>query len=228
MKRLVFASLISLLALSAQATTIDWGKATSGQANHAYTGQTSANHLSDKLNSATTWTVGAVLTVKGDIGTLTGWPSIIGVTKTSDSDSAFRFVLNNGTAGTVGISTPGSVVSASGDPVTLETGKSYEFVISHSADNTLAFYIDGVLYGSATVDETFTNIVWGKQGTSSANNPLWGDGRENAFTMDVYYSTEGDYAALKEKYSPEPIPEPMALALLALGVAGVALRRKVA
>ena len=130
MKRLVFASLISLLALSAQAVTIDWGKATSGQAEHAYTNQTSANHLSNKLNSAEVWTVGAVLTVKGDIGTLTSWPSIIGVTKTSDSDSAFRFVLNNGTAGTVGISTPGSVVSASGDPVTLETGKSYEFVIS--------------------------------------------------------------------------------------------------
>ena len=226
MKRLVFASLISLLALSAQAVTIDWGKATSGQAEHAYTNQTSANHLSNKLNSAEVWTVGAVLTVKGDIGTLTSWPSIIGVTKTSDSDSAFRFVLNNGTAGTVGISTPGSVVSASGDPVTLETGKSYEFVISHSADNTLAFYIDGVLYGSATVDETFTNIVWGKQGKDS--NRLWEGDRANTFTMDVYYSTEGDYAALKEKYSPEAIPEPTALALLALGVAGVALRRKVA
>ena len=187
MKRLVFASLISLLALSAQAVTIDWGKATSGQAQHAYTGQTSANHLSDKLNSATTWTVGAVLTVKSDFGTHTGtWPSIIGVTSTSDANSAYRFILEPSSKGQVGISTPDSSVSVSGTSVTLETGKSYEFVITHSADNTLAFYIDGVLYGSATVDETFSGIVWGKQGTSSANNPLWGGDRANAFTMDVY------------------------------------------
>ena len=225
MKKTLLTAAFAALALgAAQAVTVDWSAA----AAESFVGQTSANQLSNKLTSANAWTVGAVLTVKQDIVRPSGnaWPSIIGVTTTADNESAYRFVLNYGSDGNgeVSLTGPGGNIGLAGSSLTLQAGKSYEFVLSYSG-STLSFYIDGTLYGNTTIEDgtAFNQIVWGKQGKDQ--NRLWDANNTDTYSMDVYYTTSGAYDDVVATHA---IPEPTALALLALGVAGVAFRRRVA
>ena len=81
--------------------------------------------------------------------------------------------------------------------------------------------MDGTLYGTVTgfPDWDAVTLVWGQQNGNGYNN-LGG-----TWQADIYLV---DGMTYDDAYAAAAIPEPTALALLALGAAGLALRRRAA
>ena len=85
----------------------------------------------------------------------------------------------------------------------------------------IAFYVNDVLIGTTAAVSGNPTIFWGAQNAETSDgNPLASGANTGA--GDVVFSD------LTVKTGVAVLPEPTALALLALGVAGVALRRRVA
>ena len=119
----------------------------------------------------------------------------------------------------------GSTKLIGGTNITVEgaptiTNGTHEVAIT--GDNgTLSYYYDGRLLGSIEVNtDDISAVSWGYQ--RPGNNVLPG-----SWSMDVAYVNGMTYGEVGDAIAAS-IPEPTALALLALGVAGVALRRRVA
>ena len=237
MKRMLFAVALATLTLgAAQASTLDWGVLGAVKGCTSMGTKTSGDEQAVALGNSASWTVACKVTTQ-TLNAYTAqnyYPSFIGVaTGTGGNDAAgkrgnpyrFNATMVSGsvgqTSGPIGLA--GATVS--GTPVTYESNQTYEMVISYNADaSTLNFYLNGELYGTVSdFNANIQYISWGKQGNAS-NQSLFAGG--NTPTLDIAYVEGLDYAGVQAAIA--ALPEPTALALLALGVAGVALRRRVA
>ena len=244
MKRMILAVAIATLTLgAAQASTLDWGvlgavKGCTSMGTKNAGGETAVN-----LGNSASWTVACKVTV-GELKAYTSknfYPSFIGVaTGTNGPDenppagtrkNPYRFNADmysgDHTSGNIGLANGTRTEGV--EAVAYKGNTTYEMVISYTAGvngatGTLNFYLNGVLYGTASgFDADIQYISWGKQGMNS-NQSLFAGG--NTPTLDLAYVEGLDYEGVKEAIA--ALPEPTALALLALGVAGLALRRRVA
>ena len=219
MKRTLLTAAFAALTLGAvQATEIDWGllPAVSGYASLGT--QTSAGRQTG-IELGTKWTVLANVTINDIRAINSGWPVLIGVSDNVDGDTNGQLkspwrVLIKASSQTI----EATDVTVANAP-TLTTG-THEVAIT--GDGTkLSYYYDGDLLGSITADgvANVSAITWGQQRPDY--NVLPGE-----WSMDIAYVDGMTYDEVGDAIA--ALPEPTALALLALGVAGVALRRRVA
>ena len=223
MKKAILAAALAALALgAAQAVTIDWADLAGNNKWTDKTGRDSGTLSLTAENKA--WTAACLIDITTFADSNGAYPVLFGVL-TDSSTEATRFYYS-GSSNTLGsiikhtASDNAGFSQAPGWQAKQMAAGSYEFVFSFDGKETLSMYVDGTLYGTVSGFPAWDSItvVLGQQRTNG------GQVLGGTWNADMYVLDGMTYAEAKAT----AIPEPTALALLALGVAGVALRRKVA
>ena len=202
---------------TAQAAGLNWAYLPEVDGYASLGEKTSAGRQTN-IELGTKWTVLANVTINNADAITSNWPVLLGVSTGTDNNengnlgSPWR-VLITGSTKLIG----GTNITVEGAPTI--TNGTHEVAIT--GDNgTLSYYYDGRLLGSIEVNtDDISAVSWGYQ--RPGNNVL-----PDSWSMDVAYVNGMTYGEVGDAIA--TLPEPTALALLALGVAGVALRRRVA
>lgn len=207
MKRIVLAAIAALLVYAAQAVTVSWEKQASG-ANGTFA-------IPSAFGLGSTY---AAVVSGGQLPAVNSYQTLLMVQSQNNThqirlkvahDGTFAYeTKNGGTWSTVGFEN---------SPTLSPEGKQV-VAFTLGAEGAVTFYAGETVLGTLTLFEgttpTWTTVFYGKEPAS---------GNRFSGTIDVFLTNDTvsgkDIAAL---------PEPTALALLALGVAGLALRRRAA
>ncbi len=221
LSRLFLACAAAGLALSAQAVTMQWQ---TGAENSIYTSKyfaTSGSTSTKTLSFAMVVTANATAasTEQAAIADLGLW----------DAGHAYAYMYGSGNRlnGHIGVEKKGGSESGWGttsNTPTLSVGTKYllTITISRNDDNqaTIAGYVNGKQIFSIEEENTIANV-----NVSTFRNDDYWTINETAAYEGILTQEEITWMANKKT---AVLPEPTALALLALGVAGVALRRRAA
>ena len=231
------AAVAALTLGAAQAAGIDWNVSnTIDSTNGSYLAQGSGSVPGCFANDTATFAIS--LSTGATLGQGTIWALGNSNTGTGALNPGNRITVAVNEGGTLTINAFGAQSATSTDTLTAESQNSLAITISRDGSHncTITLYLNGT--NIASVEAT------GTQGP--INSVAWGSnfGEAKEYTGDIAFGEYGVYApgegtgiltadqlanlGLAQADIPGPIPEPTTLALLALGVAGVALRRRVA
>ena len=223
--RLFLACAAAGLALSAQAVTMQWQ---TGAENSIYTSKyfaTSGSTSTKTLSFAMVVTANATAasTEQAAIADLGLW----------DAGHAYAYMYGSGNRlnGHIGVEKKGGSESGWGttsNTPTLSVGTKYLLTITISRNDnnqaTIAGYVNGKQIFSIEEENTIANV----NVSTFRNDDYWTINETAAYEGILTQEEIDRMVAQMTAVLPTNVPEPTALALLALGVAGVALRRRVA
>ena len=238
MKRFCLMAAVAALTLGAvQAAGIDWNVSnTIDSTNGSYLAQGSGSVPGCFANDTATFAIS--LSTGATLGQGVVWALGNSDTGTGALNPGNRITVAVNEGGTLTINAFGTQSSTSTATLAAESQNSLAITITRDGSHncTITLYLNGT--NIATVTATAT--------TGPINSIAWGSnfGADGGYNGDIAFGEYALYApetgdgilsaeqlanlGLTQADIPGPIPEPTALALLALGVAGVALRRRVA